>query len=187
MKRHHPILTAVYLLLGMALFTACEKSEALYSTSHACNFVYRGDYHRGSALLRTMDNPGLYAIVTSSEKSGITHLTVTLNDNATTETIPLTTEIERRYNYAAMGANRALIIGSSNFNGWKAYDRQCRHCLDKSSSTNFPLTFSDNGRNVTCAKCKSTYALETGSSADGYRLYEYRVRFDGSVITVNNQ
>ncbi len=167
------------LAFGMAsLFSSCMDSEERFSKDYACQFVFYGDLHSVSALLRTMDNPGLYAIVTSYDRNGITYLNVSLNDGQPSETIPLTTAKEQHINYSAMGANRALIIGCSNFEGIKAWDRQCRHCLDNNSNVNFPLTFSNNGRNVECQKCGRSYVLETGSSADGVRLYEYHARYD---------
>ncbi len=174
-------------LFAVALLSGCSDAEPRYSLDYPCQFIFRGDYHAGSALLRVTNNPGLYAIVTSEDKQGITYLHVSLNDGMTTETIPLTTAVEQRYNYRAMGANRALIIGSSNFEGMKAYDRQCRYCLDQSTKMNFPLSFVDNGKAVKCANCNRVYTLEHGISDDGNRLHEYAARYDGVILRVNNK
>lgn len=195
MKRTSLILCVIAMLIALPTLSACEQGETRFSTDYPCQFIFRGDYHRGSALLRTMDNPGLFAIVTSEDrqisvgsgKKSITHLTITLNDGTTKEGIDLTTEIENRYNYRAMGANRALIIGCSNFDGLRAYDRQCRYCLDNSSKTDFPLQWTGNGQAVKCDRCGRVYQLEHGSSTDGYRLHEYRVRFDGTLLNVSNK
>ncbi len=177
----------VFLMMIVFGLSACSDVENRFSMAHSCNFVFRGDYHPGSALLRTVDNPGLYAIVTSSVRSGITHLDITLNDGFTKEDIPLTTAVETHYNYAAMGVNRSLIIGCSFADGIKAWDAHCRYCVEVSNLNDAPLRWTDNHLGVACSRCKRTYTLETGSSNDGYRLYEYRARFDGSVITVSNK
>ncbi len=180
--------TAIFAALtALTLLTACSDAEPRFSTTYPCNFFFWGDLHRGAALLRTVDNPGLYAIVTSQDRNGITTLSVSLNDGVTKETIALTTEKEQRHNYSAMGANRALIIGCSNFEGLKAWDRQCRYCLDNSTQTNFPLTFVNNGRSVKCSNCDREYNLENGISLDGHRLLEYAARYDGTLLRVNNR
>ncbi len=187
MRRFVAFLTFAAVLSVSVFLSSCDEGEPRFSTTYPCQFIFHGNYHPGSALLRTMDNPGLFAIVSSHESQGRTILTVSLNDGATEETIPLNTEIENKHNYKAMGANRSLIIGCSAFDGLKAYDRQCRYCLDNSSSTNFPLSWADKGRAVECAKCKRVYVLNTGASNDGQRLLEYAVRFDGQILTVNNK
>lgn len=170
------------------LFWGCDKAENRFNTEYPCNFIFRADYHPTSILKRVLDNPGMFVYVTAQKRQGIIHLLVYPNngDASENEDIALTTEIENRYNYDNIGANQSIIIGCSTTSEWHAYDRQCPYCLENSTSVNFPLTWVDNGLSVYCAKCKRTYNLTYGSSTDGYRLLEYRVRYDGTTLTVRN-
>lgn len=179
--------TWLTLAAGAALLlAACEKGENRYSMDYPCNFIFRADYHRTSILARVFDNPGMFVCVKVQRKSGITHIIAEPNTGAENEDIALTTEIENRYNYDNIGADKSLIIGCSTTNEWRAYDRQCPYCLANNSSVTFPLTWADGGQAVTCARCGRKYNLTYGASADGYRLLEYVPRYDGNVLTVRN-
>ena len=180
------LLTMTLAAAAALLFAACNKAEDRYSTAYACNFVFRADYHPTSILTRVLDNPGLFARVTVQKKSGIYHITVVPNSGDAQEDIPLTTEIENRYNYDNIGANKSLIIGCTTTSEWRAYDSQCPYCMENYAGVNFPLSWADNGQAVTCARCSRKYNLTYGASTDGHRLLEYVVRFAGGVLTVRN-
>lgn len=191
-KKHaltHVATTTVMAACAMAvmLTTACETEER-YS-DRPCYFVFRADYHPTHILSRVLSNPGMFITVTAEKRLGIPHILTTAPFTLSNEDkdIALTTEIENRYNYT-FAANNSLIIGCSVTNEGRAYDRQCPYCLRNSSTNNFPLTWTEggNGQTVTCAKCSRTYNLNYGTSTDGQRLVEYRVRFDGTAIVVSN-
>lgn len=166
---------------------SCADTDNRYSTAYVCNFMFRGDYHPTSIIARTLSNPGMYVKVTVQKKSGITHLIANPNSGSENEDIALTTEIENRYDYSNVGANQCIIIGCTTTNEWRAYDGQCPYCLESNSGVNFPLTWTNNGQSVECAKCARTYNLNyDGISDDGNRMLQYNVRSNGSVITVNN-
>lgn len=173
--------------LVLLTISACTESENRFSTNYPCRFMFRGDYHPTSVLNRVLNNPGMFVKVTILEKSGLTHLIVDSYGGSNNEDIPLTTEIENRWNYSNVGANQCIIIGCTTTNEWRAYDGQCPYCMETYSGTNFPLTWTNNGNSVLCGKCKRSYNLNyDGISNEGERLLQYNVRSNGSVMTVTN-
>ena len=174
------------LTAAMIALCACDKAENRFSTEYTCNFVFYTKYHNTSILTRVLDTPGLFVYVEVQGRQGISHVLVYPNNGDAMEDIPLTTEIENRYNYDNIGANRSIIIGCTTTSEWRAYDRQCPYCLDTYSGTSFPLSWTDNGQAVYCKNCKRTYNLTYGASTDGHRLIEYRVRYNGEMLTVRN-
>lgn len=180
------LLASLAVLLPLA---SCDDTN-LYSTAYICRFMFRGDYHTTSILTRVLSNPGMYAKVTVQKKSGITHLLINSNGGDADEDVALTTEIENRFDYSNVGANQCIIIGCTTTGEYKAYDGQCPYCLENTSSTNHPLSWTNNGASVTCSKCDRVYNLNyDGISDDGNRLLQYSIRTDGGVypiITVSN-
>lgn len=164
-------LTLLLLLLG-----ACTGEEQ-YSTKYPCNFIFYTGYHPSSILNGITTNAGTFVIVSVKRVNGLHHVCVNRNDGGADEDWSMTTEIENnRLSYDNLGANKALIIGCTTAMEPKAYDRQCPYCLENQSGVNHPLTWTDGGRMVECAKCGRKYYLNAnGASADGYRLEQYRV------------
>lgn len=179
----HLLLTAI-----VCCFMSCTNDSNLYTTSYLCRFMFRGDYHPTSLLTRVLDNYGMFVKVTVQKKSGITHLIVNPNSGDASEDIALTTEIESRFDYSYVGANQCIFIGCTTTGEWKAYDGQCPYCLENHTGTNFPLTWTNNGNSVECAKCKHTYNLNYDgiSPDDDTRMLQYKVSTNGAVISVSN-
>lgn len=176
----------IALAIVTMLIAACNEQNR-FSTAYMCRFMFRSDYHPTTLLARVLNNMGMFVKVTIQNKNGITNLNVSPNDGNASEDIPLTTELEKRYDYSNVGANQCIIIGCTTSGEWRAYDGQCPYCLDNYSGTNFPLSWTNSGNAVQCAKCKRTYNLNyDGISDDGNRLLQYNVRSDGTIITVTN-
>lgn len=167
------------------LLSGCDDAENTHSTDYPCRFTFDMSLHQTSVLTRIIDNPGLYVGVSSRKVKGVTWLTIEPN-NGDKEDFPLTTERENYYSYDNMGAGNSLIVGCSNFNGLKAYDRQCPSCLKSSRNPVYTLAFTGNRQKMECKACGRIYELETGQSNDGVRLMEYTPRVSGSILTVTN-
>lgn len=171
---------------ALTIPAGCDKAEERYGSPYPCNFIFRADYHPTSLLARVLTNPGLFVNVSARQLSGLWQLQVSPNNGDATEQINLTTEIERRYGYTAMGAGGNLIIGCTVTSEQRAYDGHCRHCVETTAGRNFPLAWTKDSWTVSCAECKRVYNLNTGVSDDGVRLWEYAVKFDGVALTVRN-
>ncbi len=192
-------LTASLLRLGLIIFlishfslliSSCDGEEK-FSRKYPCSFVFQSQYHTTSLLTRSLGNPGMFVIVSATQRQGVTHLLVSTSDGQS-EDIAMTTAIENdRTYYENMGANRSLIIGLSNFDGLKAYDRQCPNCLEERSGSSFPLAFSKDGQSVSCSTCQRTYNLnaegmpQNGQQGD-HALLQYVATYDGTRLYVHN-
>ncbi len=164
------------LVLLSVLLGACTGEEQ-YSTKYPCSFIFYTGYHPTSILNGITANAGTFVIVSAKRVNGLHHVYVSRNDGGADEDWSMTTEIENnRLSYDNLGANNALIIGCTTAMEPKAYDGQCKYCLENRSGVNHPLAWADGGRTVGCAKCGRKYDLNTnGVSTDGYRLEQYRV------------
>lgn len=163
-------------LAVMAVFVLCAcNAENEYSRDYQCHFIFYPQHHPQSVLYGILQNPGVFARVSVQKQQGINHVIVVPNTGAKSENIALTTEIENNRITYLMGANNAIIIGCDTNMQPVAFDGQCRNCLENYSTTNYPLSWSDNGRTVTCAKCHRVYNLNAnGTCSDGKPLYKYR-------------
>ena len=181
----------------IAMMPSCSKDENRFSRDYPCSFTFFTEYHQTSDLSKVLNNPGLFVIVSSKQVNGITHLTVAHGYDNKPETVRLTTEKERRFDYTNMGANRSLIIGCTPFSEQRAYDAQCPYCLDTKTGVDYPLAFIENGQKVKCSACSRIYELTNGTCISGaatnesMRLKEYHVRVYQEnafpVISVSNR
>ena len=182
------VLTTVFLISQFLI--SCDGEEK-YSRKFPCSFVFQAQYHTASLLTRSLGNPGMFVIVSATQRQGVTHLLVNAADGQS-EDIAMSTAIENeRTYYENMGANRSLIIGLSNFDGLKAYDRQCPNCMEETDGTNHPLSFTNNGQAVSCGRCKRIYNLNAeGMPQNGQQgdiaLLQYVVAYDGTRLYVHN-
>ncbi|WP_285822101.1 hypothetical protein [Xylanibacter muris] len=173
---------ALACMIFLFCMISCSKDENRFSRDYPCSFTFFTEYHQTSDLAKILNNPGLFVIVTSRQVNGITQLTVAHGYDNKPETIKLTTEKERRFDYTNMGANRSIIIGCTSFSEQRAYDAQCPYCLDTKSGVDYPLAFIDNGQKVKCSVCNRIYELTNGTCISGattnesMRLKEYRVK-----------
>ena len=191
MKRIVRLLFALPLLL----LTACTAEEQ-YSTKYSCNFIFYTRYHADCALTLVLGNPGQYVIVEPKFVAGVTHHVFTPNTGPWEQhqlDVAMTSAIEnKRISYDNMGANRRLIVGSSNFNGLKCYDGQCPNCLEQGGSVNRPLSWADDGKKLRCPRCNIVYnpnaqGIPENGNEDTPRLLEYRVEpYNGESLYIHN-
>ena len=133
-------------------------------------------------------------MISAKKVNGAWNIYSTLNDGKShTETIVLSTAKENYANYSYLGAGNDLkdatkngfILGTSNFNGYVAWDRQCLNCILQYGGTNYPLEWTGNRQSVICNKCKRVYSLENGTITSGGHgkedkmLMQYRVTYGG--------
>jgi nitrite reductase/ring-hydroxylating ferredoxin subunit len=190
MKRQLQLCCLAALLLSLP--TGCSKEDNTYSNDYRVLFRFYSIYHPTSVLTRSVGNQGMFCLVKSDIRQGVTHLLVTSNDMKTTEDLPITVEVERRSIAAAyMGAGNALIIGQSQYDGPKAYDGQCPVCLRDKGGSQYPLKFVADGQTVECTKCGRRYNMiadgaPTDDQPDGKNLLQYRITVSSEYIEVHN-
>jgi hypothetical protein len=184
----------MYLYALLCCLYGC-KGEEQFSTMYRCTFVFYASDHPTSALTLVLTNPGQFVAIEPKFVAGVTHLYLTPNQGsweAEQTDIAMITEIEnRRLTYDAMGANRRLIIGCSNFNGLKCFDGQCPNCLQNTTSPNCPLTWTERGQMLECKKCHTVYNPNAeGTPVNGNentpRLIEYRIEYNGQRLYAHN-
>lgn len=164
----------------MMLAVACE-SEPQYSTQYPCNFYFDTAKHPTSILTRALDNLGTWTFVSVRLRQGVNHVIVSPNSGEPDEDIAMTTEIENnRVNYNNLGAGNGIIVGCSNFNGIRAYDRMCPGCLEGGRHNRLNWNPADRQK-VACPSCRRVYMPETGScTTESLRLLEYKVAYAGA-------
>ena len=165
---------------------ACAGDSSI-SHEYACYFIFDTSLHPlPCQLTGILGNPGHFAKVESNMVQGVRHLKTTRNYDNATEDIMLRNEIESKTR-CELGANNSIIVGVSSFNGLVAYDGQCANCLKERGGTNYPLTWQNNGTQLYCGKCGSTYDVNTGTSGTSrHQLLNYRAVYDGSILRVYN-
>jgi len=185
----------LYVLTAL-LLVACN-AEQQYSTRYPCSFVfYAKDHINTNALTISLSNPGQFVIVEPKQVNGLTHLMLTPN-SGTWETfqtdIPLSASAieNERLSYDHMGACKRLIIGTSNFNGLKAYDGQCPNCLESDGALWHPLSWTDKGQMLVCERCQRKYnphaeGVPVNGKEGDLRLMEYRIEYNGQKLYVHN-
>lgn len=178
------VCVAVVAAVGM---TACGDTYDEYSTKYPCAFTFDTRNHPTSLLTLVLgNNPGAYVRVDVSLYNGIHRLDISSNNGRDSERVDITTDKEN-YQIGNVGADNSIIVGCSTFNGLRAYDGQCPNCLENFSGNSFPLEWTDNGQAVTCAVCGRRYELNYDGRADeGRALLQYRVTYDGAVLSVHN-
>ena len=190
------------IVVGASLVASCGAENSV-STQYPCQFIFRTELHPGTSIETALNGAGIYTMVSAEKKNGIWHIYSMLNDGKNqTDDYALSTAKENYANYTYLGAgndtkkptNNGFILGTSNFNGFVAWDRQCPNCINQYGGTNYPLSWTGNRQFVICAKCHRSYSLETGAITDGGQskndkaLMRYRVSYAGigSILTVGN-
>ena len=163
------------LMLAVVLLLSACDAEQQYNSHYPCNFIFYTQHHPESSLPKVNEtNPGFFVAVEVKRFHGINTIHCTPNIDAP---LRLTNEVENnRLSYTDMGAGGRLIIGCTTLNGLRAYDGMCPVCLENGSSTNYPLQFIDNGKNVKCSRCSTVFSLNNdGISVEGSqsRLFQY--------------
>ena len=188
--------------IAMLLLCSCDAENTI-STQYLCQFIFRTQYHLDCSIVTALSGAGTYTMVSAKRVNGVWNIYSTLNDGRNhTETIILSTAKENYANYSHMGAGsnttdatkNGFILGTTNFNGYAAWDRQCPNRILQYGGTNYPLEWTGNRQSVVCNKCKRVYNLENGTITSGGQgkndkaLMRYRVVYsgNGSVLTVGN-
>ncbi len=173
--------------LVLWLLASCNADQSI-SRDSVCRFTFLYQYHPTSQLFVAAQNPGSYVFVTTrgDGKSVVRRVFVQGNaEGAVMETNDITTAVENNLNYL-LGANNdiGLIIGCTNLNGLRAYDRTCPNCEVMRA-----LQWTGNREQVVCNDCHRTYVLETGAviaGAEGKPLQRYNCAFNGTSLNAWN-
>ena len=166
-----------FMIMVVLLLSACD-AEQQYNSHYPCNFIFYSQHHPESSLSPVNEtNPGFFVSVEVKRVNGINTIYCTPNTGDADSPLRLTNEVENnRLSYTDMGAGGRLIIGCTTLNGLRAYDGMCPACLESAGGTNYPLHWTDNGKNVKCSRCSTVYSLNNdGISIEGSqsRLLQY--------------
>ena len=166
-----------FMIMVVLLLSACD-AEQQYNSHYPCNFIFYPQHHPQSSLSKVNEtNPGFFVSVEVKRVNGINTIYCTPNTGDADSPLRLTNEVENnRLSYTDMGAGGRLIIGCTTLNGLRAYDGMCPACLESAGGTNYPLHWTDNGKNVKCSRCSTVYSLNNdGISIEGSqsRLLQY--------------
>ena len=166
-----------FMIMVVLLLSACD-AEQQYNSHYPCNFIFYPQHHPESSLSKVNEtNPGFFVSVEVKRVNGINTIYCTPNTGDADSPLRLTNEVENnRLLYTDMGAGGRLIIGCTTLNGLRAYDGMCPACLESAGGTNYPLHWTDNGKNVKCSRCSTVYSLNNdGISIEGSqsRLLQY--------------
>ena len=166
-----------FMIMVVLLLSACD-AEQQYNSHYPCNFIFYPQHHPESSLSKVnATNPGFFVSVEVKRVNGINTIYCTPNTGDADSPLRLTNEVENnRLSYTDMGAGGRLIIGCTTLNGLRAYDGMCPACLESAGGTNYPLHWTDNGKNVKCSRCSTVYSLNNdGISIEGSqsRLLQY--------------
>ena len=166
-----------FMIMVVLLLSACD-AEQQYNSHYPCNFIFYSQHHPESSLSKVNEtNPGFFVSVEVKRVNGINTIYCTPNTGDADSPLLLTNEVENnRLSYTDMGAGGRLIIGCTTLNGLRAYDGMCPACLESAGGTNYPLHWTDNGKNVKCSRCSTVYSLNNdGISIEGSqsRLLQY--------------
>ena len=166
-----------FMIMVVLLLSACD-AEQQYNSHYPCNFIFYPQHHPESSLSQVNEtNPGFFVSVEVKRVNGINTIYCTPNTGDADSPLRLTNEVENnRLSYTDMGAGGRLIIGCTTLNGLRAYDGMCPACLESAGGTNYPLHWTDNGKNVKCSRCSTVYSLNNdGISIEGSqsRLLQY--------------
>ena len=177
-------------LVFLLILSSCDKIENSVYRNYKCYFVFDTTLHAAdNHLTMAMGNTGHFLIVQDFMSSGIRCIRTIRNYDKDTLITRLTTQKESQ-TACYLGANNAIIIGRSTYTGQLiAYEGQCSNCLNNYGGTNYPLTWSDNGQHLNCARCKRSYDVSNGVVAageGGRQLYVYNASFDGALIRAWN-
>ena len=183
MRRLLTILTCVLLV------TACGKDSTI-SRDYRCFFVFDTSLHPlPCQLTGIVGSNGHFMQVSMSYRQGVNHLHTVRNYDNATDDVVLSTAKENQVSYS-LGANNSIIIGTSSYDFvLLCFDGQCANCMETYGGTSYPLTWSNNGLRLYCAKCKRSYDVNNGVVADGEpgrQLYRYQAALDGPVLRAWN-
>jgi len=183
--------TLLLSLIIVCLLSACTVDDTI-SHDSICRFTFTEQYHSASQLFVAVKNPGSYAFVWTrgDGKKVVRRVYVLPNtEGAVEEVNNITVAIENNLNYVLGTSNEiGLIIGMTNFNGTRAYDRCCPNCIVQRA-----LQWTGSNRQkVVCGTCQRIYELESGvvsegaQSADDRPLKRYNCVYNGIAINVWN-
>ncbi len=178
------LISLLLLLIAGLFISSCENGSIDHTTMCRFTFLY-GD-HPTSLIFVAAQNPGYYVFVSTrgDGKSAVRHVSVSGNDGQEEDNI-IRTAVENNFPYV-LGTNNeiGLIIGMTNFDGLRAYDRCCPNC-----NLQRALQWTGDKQHVKCNLCSRVYSLETGVVTDGEQgniLRRYNCSFNGESLNAWN-
>lgn len=174
-------------LIAVLTLTACD-GEYPISERYNCRFAFNTEWHITSKLTQSLNEYNHFVKVSVSKSNEGAYYVLTSDRHGDSEKVNLTANVEEVRPYergilmGAGAANGALILGRTNFHGYVAWDSQCPNCTTMNGSTRYPLAWTDKDTEVSCANCKRSYSLETGSviaGNEGSRLLQYGFNYAG--------
>ncbi len=191
--------TAIKFLTALTavILSACG-AEPVFDNEYPPNFIFHVDYHRGSIIEDALSIGGTFVFI-SVPTDGNPRYVITPNNADREEVFLPVSEVERRQlegqrksAFGSMGINRRLFVGTSHFDGLKAYDGHCPNCHADTGTRNCPLNWADNRQHITCGRCNRTYdpnaagvVLNAQKKSD-LPLKQYHINYDGKVLSVRN-
>lgn len=185
-------LTRMLAATALLLLCSCGGDDTI-SRRYPCRFTFHTEWHPTSMIVTALNTYNYFVRISMTTYHGAYVINSTDN-NDKSESITLTNDVENlAYSggiyLGAGGSTGSIILGSTNFNGYVAWDGMCPNCVATSSS-NSTLQWTDNDTQVECPVCHRTYSLETGailSGSDGDRLMQYIVNYvQNGVLSVGN-
>ena len=178
------LISYVLLLIAGFLLPSCEKGSIDHTT--LCRFTFLYSYHSTSLIFVAAQNPGCYVFVsTRGDGKSVTRQVNVESNDGRTEQNTIRTAVENNFPYV-LGTNNeiGLIIGMTNFDGLRAYDRCCPNC-----NLQRALQWTGDKQHVKCNLCSRVYSLETGVVTDGEQgniLRRYNCSFNGESLNAWN-
>ena len=191
------LMRRLFYILACVLLAACE-AEPLFDNEYPPNFAFHVDYHPGTIVNDALSIAGTFVFI-SVPTDGNPRYVITPNNPEREEVYLPASEVERRLleaqrqsAFGAMGINRRLFVGTSHFDGFKAYDGHCPNCHAETGTRECPLTWAENRQHLHCGRCGRTYDPNAGGAVlnaqkkSDLRLKAYGMKYDGKVLYVRN-
>jgi len=182
----------------VSLLLAACTAEPIFDNEYPPNFIFHVEYHRGSIIEDALSIAGTFVFI-SVPTDGNPRYVITPNNADREEQFLPASEVERRLleaqrqsAFGTMGINRRLFVGTSHFDGLRAFDGHCPNCHADTGTRDCPLSWADNRQHISCARCGRTYDPNAGGAPlnaqkkGDLTLKQYRVSYDGKVLVVRN-
>ena len=180
------------------LLTACG-ADPVFDNEYAPSFSFNVGWHKGCIIEDALSIAGTFVFI-SVPTDGNPRFVITPSNPDREEVLLPVSEIERRAleaqrqsPWGTMGINRRLLVGTSNFDGLKAFDGHCPSCHAETGRRDYPLTWTENHQHVGCANCGRVYnpngngSLMNAKGSSDRNLKNYGVDYNGQILTVRNK
>ena len=185
--RTRPSLFYLFAFSLFCLLSSCTPDSSI-DRSTRCEFTFSYQDYPTSQLFVAAQNPGCYVFVSTRGDGKQVPRRVTVQSNvegAVPEENIISNALLNNLAYF-LGTNNdiGLIIGMTNFNGLRAYDRCCPSC-----DVQRALQWTGNRQKVRCNECQRVYDLETAAiveGAEGSPLRRFNCVFNGVTLRAWN-